>query len=147
MSLISRLIEYLRGKGIGAESIRYVIVGVLTTLVNVVLYWIMFEKLSIDVTVSNVTSIAVSILFAYLANKLFVFRIHSDSLKMLAIEFFKFIGSRLITMALEVGFVYLFHNILGYSEWFGKIVALVLVIITNYILSKAIVFQSNKTET
>jgi len=142
MRFIRRIIGYIQGKGIGAESIRYIIVGVLTTLINIGLYGLMLEIMNIDVTISNVTSIIVAIIFAYLANKLVVFRRHSDSLKALALEFCKFVGSRLITMALEVGFVYMFHNILGYSEWIGKYVAMILVILINYILSKVIVFNN-----
>ena len=140
--LVRKLVESVFGKGLGAESIRYLVVGVLTTLVNFSLFELMMSVFRINVTVSNVISIAVSILFAYVANKLFVFRRRSDSLSGLALEFCKFVGSRLFTMALEIGTVYLFYNILSQDARLGKITAQVLVIITNYFISKAIVFRS-----
>ena len=141
--LIRKLTKYALGKELGSETVRYIIVGALTTLVNFGLFELMHNIMSIDVTVSNVTSISVSILFAYAANKLVVFRRRSDSAYALALEFFKFVGSRLFTMALEVGVVALFYNILGYDARLGKITAQVLVIVANYIISKAIVFRKS----
>ena len=142
VSLVRKIVKYVFGKDIGAETIRYIFVGGMTTLVNYGLFELMHGIMGIDVTISNVTSISVSIIFAYITNKLIVFRRHSDSLSALAIEFCKFVGSRLFTMALEIGAVFLFFNILGLDARLGKIVALVIVIIVNYIISKAIVFRA-----
>ena len=141
---IRRIIKYVLGKDIGSETIRYIFVGGLTTLVNYGLFELMHAVIKIDVNVSNVISISVSVLFAYVANKLIVFRRHSDSLPALMIEFCKFVGSRLFTMALEIGAVYLFFNILGMDARIGKIVSQVIVIIVNYIISKAIVFRNSE---
>ena len=141
--LTKKFMMYARVKGVGAESIRYIVAGVLTTLVNYGLFELLNSIIGIDVTISNVTSISVSILFAYVVNKLIVFRWHSNSLSALALEFLKFIGSRLFTMALEIGIVLLFHNFLGYSARLCKAAALVLVIISNYFLSKLLVFSSS----
>ena len=144
VSLIRKITKYVLGKDIGAETVRYIIVGGLTTLVNYSLFELMRAIIGIDVTVSNVTSISVSVIFAYVANKLIVFRRHSDSLAALALEFCKFVGSRIFTMALEIGAVFLFFNILGLDARLGKITAQVIVVVVNYIISKAIVFRSNE---
>ena len=143
MSVTERIIDYFRGKGVGAETIRYIIVGVLTTLLSYGIFELMWGHLGIDETVSNVTSIAVAIVFAYIMNKLVVFRRHSDSMTALAIEFGKFVGSRLLTMGIEVGGVALFHSILGYNARLSKIGSQVVVIVTNYVLSKLIVFRGD----
>ena len=142
ISLARKIIAYVFGKEPGGETIRYLIVGGMTTLVNFGLFLLMYEIMGIDDTVSNVTSIAVSILFAYVANKLVVFRQHSETLSALFFEFVKFVGSRLFTMALEVGVVLLFSKVLLWNPTIGKVIAGVLVIIVNYIISKAIVFRS-----
>ena len=139
---IRKITEYVFGKTIGAETIRYVFVGALTTFVNFSLFTVMTFALGIEVTVSNVTSISVSILFAYAANKLIVFRRRSSTFKELAFEFAKFVGSRLFTMALEVAVVHIFFYILGYEALLGKATANVLVVIANYIISKVIVFRA-----
>ena len=143
IAFIRKIIKYVFGKAPGGETIRYLIAGVLTTLVNYGLFELMHGIIEIDVTVSNVMSISVSIIFAYVVNKLLVFRQHSDSAGALALEFFKFAGSRLFTMALEVGAVALFYNVLGLDARLGKISAQVLVIIANYIISKTLVFRNS----
>ena len=137
-----KMVEYVFGRGgKGAEAIRYIIVGALTTFVNLALFALMTQVINIEVTISNLTSISISILFAYVANKLVVFRQRSGSFAALAFEFIAFIGSRLFTMALDVGIVYVFYYILERDALFGKAVAAVLVVIANYIISKVIVFR------
>ena len=139
--LIIRIKEYVIGKGLGGEAFRYLIVGGLTTLIDFFLFALMHELMGINSTISNVTSISVAILFAYFANKLIVFKKRSESKAALFIEFIKFVGSRLFTMALAVGVVWLFESVLGLSATLGKAVSQVLVIITNYFISKIIVFR------
>ena len=146
VKFVRKLFEYFLGNGSGAEKIRYIIIGALTTLVNYGLFELFYTISGVDVTVSNVTSIAVAILFAYVANKQIVFRRHCDSPGELAQEFFKFIGTRLFSMALEVGGVFLFHNTLGYNARLCKLASLVLVIIFNYVTMKLIVFRGGDEE-
>lgn len=141
ISVIRKIIKYFFDKDLAGETIRYIIVGVLTTIINYGLFELMHGIMNIGVTVSNVTSISVSVLFSYAANKLIVFKRHSASFAALALEFCKFTGSRLFTMALEVGIVFLFFNILGLDARLGKITAQVIVIIINYIISRTIVFR------
>ena len=140
--LFRKIIKYIFRKEFSAETARYIIIGVLTTLINVGLFRLLWNIIGIDVTVSNVTSISVSILFAYVANKLFVFRHRSNSRNELILEFVKFVGSRLFTMALEIGSMLVFFNILGYNAWFVKLAVQIAVIVINYIISKMIVFRS-----
>ena len=139
--LIQKIVKYVFGKDLGAETIRYVVVGALTTLVNFCMFALLYQILGVGVTVSNVTSIFVSIIFAYVTNKLVVFMRRSNSLAALSLEFCKFVGSRLFTMALEVGAVELFYTVLEQDARLGKIAAQILVIIANYLISKLIVFR------
>lgn len=126
------------------ETIRYIIIGGCTTFVDYAIYYLMDTILHLNVTVSNITSTALAILFAYVTNKLFVFVSRTATTQELIAEFVKFIGSRLATMLLEVGGVFLFVNILGQDSNLGKAETIVIVIIVNYFLSKFIVFRKNK---
>ena len=145
--LAKRVIEHVRNNGLRGEGLRYVIAGGLTTLINFGLFALLHEVLGIDDIISNVSSISASIIFAYVANKLGVFKRRTGSLRELALEFSKFIGSRLFTMALEVGLVWMFVRVLETSAMLGKSVSLVLVVILNYIISKLIVFRNKNEET
>jgi putative flippase GtrA len=139
--MIQKLKMYISEKGLGEETIRYIVVGGLTTLINFVVFALMHEVMRIDVTISNVTSISISIIFAYIANKLAVFMSHCKTRSELMLEFVKFVGSRLFTMVLEVGIVLLFAEILKINATLGKAVSVVLVVIINYFISKLIVFK------
>ena len=166
--VLRKLVDFVRRKGLDREGVRYVIVGGLTTLVNFGLFALICIIMGIDVSVGNMASIpdsvlssgettvsttilfanlisiSASIVFAYFANKLVVFRQRCSTRAELALEFAKFVGSRLFTMAIEIGAVWLFVDLLAMNALIGKAVSQVLVIILNYIISKLIVFRSGK---
>ena len=142
--MIQKLISFIRSKGLDREEFRYIIVGGLTTLVNYSVFTLMYMIMGIDDTFSNVVSISLSILFAYVTNKHFVFRNRCSSLSELLTEFVKFVGSRLFTMTVEVGAVLLFSKVLNINAMIGKAVSQVIVVILNYIISKFLVFRRSK---
>ena len=138
-NLLEKILKKIGGNV--AEAIRYVIAGGLTTIVNLGTYYIFYNILGWDITLSNILSIILSILFAYVVNKIIVFRSHCSDVKTLFKEFCKFVGGRLLMMAVEIGGVYLLVNILKLHPMFGKICTQVIVIIGNYIVSKFLVFK------
>ena len=145
--MIRKAVAYILGKSAGAERVRYIFVGGLTTFVNFALFILMERAFGVDAVISTVTSTSASILFAYAANKLIVFRQRSGTASALVFEFVKFIGSRLLTLLLDAVIVYAFDRLLAHAlgqnaALLGKVVANVLVIIVNYITSKLIVFRS-----
>lgn len=158
---IKKIYNLVFGDSAGAETIRYLIVGGLTTLVSFGLFTLLvlvspfeftvavpvfgFEPTVTHIDVYNFISIVIAILFAYVTNKLIVFRRRCGSKAALMREFFKFIGSRVFTMVLEIGIVWLFYNVMGINALIGKVVATVVVVVTNYVLSKLIVFRGKKT--
>ncbi|MEE3362627.1 MAG: GtrA family protein [Anaerovoracaceae bacterium] len=122
------------------EAFRYLIIGGLTTLLSFGTYVMFCSGFGWSVTAANVTSIVISILFAYAANKAFVFRSVCGSVSGAALEFGKFISGRLFTMLLEVGGVFLFYNILGWDKVPAKVLTQAAVIVLNFIISKFFVF-------
>ena len=96
--------------------------------------------------ISNVISIVLSILFAYVTNKLFVFHSKTNSFKELLYEMGKFIGARIATLVIEVGGVWLAVSVIGQDKMIGKLETQVLVVIGNYFISKFLVFTGNKED-
>lgn len=123
------------------EIIMYILIGICTTLVNLVTYTVMYKLLSFSINISNVTSIVVAIIFAYFTNKIFVFDSKDNTLKTLFLEGMKFISARLFTMLIEVYGVYLLVVINGEDEFLGKIKVQVIILVLNYVMSKFIVFK------
>ncbi len=126
---------------LNSEGMRYLFIGGCTTLVNLVIYTVLCRVVHLNVNVSNIISVAAAILFAYVTNKLIVFRSHCSSFSELAAECARFIGARLATMVIEVGGVFLLYNILHQDEMVAKLATQVLVIIGNYFISRFIVFK------
>ncbi len=135
----------------------YLIFGVLTTVVSwgsYALFEILFGTFisgSIVLSaVANVLSWIVAVLFAYITNKLWVFKSKSFKGNVMMKELAAFVGSRLATGVLEwVGVPLLMvigldQPIFGIEGMLAKVIVSVVVVILNYILSKLFVFKNKK---
>lgn len=134
------------------EIINYLIIGVLTTIVNLaVKYALLFTVLNAsDATqlqIAVVISWIVACLFAYITNRKIVFK--SKSTKILK-EFIAFVSARLFTLILEMLIMFIFVTLLKLNSnlWvvIWSIVAQVVVIVVNYILSKLVIFKKEKKD-
>ncbi len=137
-------IEFLKSPR--GETVRYILIGGCTTLIDYLLYQVMIVFFHMGIGVSNFVSAAVAILFAYAANKLLVFFSRTAGILELLAEFSRFLASRAFTFILEIAGVKLFVEILGQDYRLGKAETIVIVIIINYVLSKLIVFRKNKED-
>lgn len=120
--------------------IRYIFFGGLTTLVNFVCFYLLTDVLHWELNLSNVISVALSILFAYFVNSRFVFCSEARAFRERLGEFGKFVGGRLFTMVLEVGGVWLMADVLKMNAMLAKLITQGIVLVTNYVISKVIVF-------
>lgn len=123
------------------ETILYLVFGGLTTLINIVTYWLLTKPLGIDFMVSNAIAWVVSVLFAFVTNKLFVFESKGLNAALVAKELVLFVGARLFSGALDMGIMYLFIDILHFNDLLIKVLSNIIVIIVNYVLSKLIIFK------
>ena len=126
------------------EILNYLIFGVLTTIISIASYAIFTNIFNISILVSNVLSWILSVLFAFITNKLFVFKSKHKSFRDSFIECFKFYASRLFSLGVESLILYIGASILHINDMIVKIFAQVIVIILNYILSKILVFKKDK---
>ena len=128
------------------QGIRYIFFGGCTTMVNLVSYWIFRNLIHIDVTKANFFAIALSILFAYVVNKQFVFESRTRGLPALLKEMGQFIGMRLLTMFIEIFGVVMFCCVWDMPDMFAKLVIQVVVLVLNFVFSKLFVFRKDKKE-
>lgn len=122
------------------EIIMYLIFGILTTVVNIVVYFIASNVLNINYLISNATAWFLSVLFAYVTNKLYVFE---SSSKEFIKEIVAFFSSRLATGILDMFLMWLFVTVASLNDVVVKIFVNILVIIMNYIFSKLFVFRKD----
>ena len=123
------------------EGMRYLIFGALTTVVNIVLYAIMYYVLHIGNTVSNVIAWILSVLFAYITNKIYVFNSKTTNKTDLAKEIFYFFCCRLLTLVVDLGIMIFTVDKLGWNALLMKIISNIIVIILNFIFSKILIFK------
>ena len=123
------------------DMIVYLFFGVLTTLVNYIAFFVLFNIVKFSGLLSNIISWAVAVVFAFLTNKPFVFRSNDWSSAIVIPELFKFIGCRTGSGLLETAIIYLTVDVLSWNGNLMKILTGILVVILNYFSSKKIVFK------
>lgn len=123
------------------DIIAYLVFGVLTTVVNYIIYLPAYNILGLSASVSNILSWVVAVAFAYLTNKPFVFKSHDWSKETVIPELTKFVSCRIASGAAETVILLVAVDILGLNGNIWKLITQVLVVIMNYIFSKLIVFR------
>ena len=123
------------------EIVSYIFWGVMTTAVNYAAYFLLRNGFHVPLLASNVIAWAVSVLFAYFVNKLFVFRSKDWTWRVALRELWQMVASRVFSLGLETGILWLFVAQLSCNETVVKLAANVVVVIVNYVLSKFIIFR------
>lgn len=123
------------------DVLVYLIFGVLTTVVNYLVYLPAYNILGLSASVSNMLSWAVAVAFAYLTNKPFVFRSHDWSVKTVVPELTKFVSCRVASGAAETLILLVTVDILHWNGNIWKLLTQVLVVVLNYFASKLVVFK------
>jgi putative flippase GtrA len=125
------------------EIIVYLIVGGLTTLISLITYYLCVNTFlnpndAIQLQIANILSWIISVSFAYITNRVFVFK--SKSKKILK-EIISFVGARIITLLLDMFIMFFMVTLLHINDSISKIFSQILVIVLNYIFSKLFVFK------
>lgn len=128
------------------ELIAYVIVGGLTTVVSMALYygstWAFLDGSdALQVQIANVISWIGAVAFAYVTNRVFVFQSHSTAVFR---EIVSFVSSRVLTLLLDMGCMWLMVTAIGVDHRMAKLVSMVLVTVGNYVISKLLVFKKEE---
>lgn len=130
---------YLRYK----ELINYLIVGVLTTVVSLAVYYgcvttVLDPNNPLQLQLANIISWICAVTFAYFASRRFVFESKNEAVFQEAIRFYL---SRVTTLLMDMGIMFVMVTLLSYNDKIAKLVCQVVVTIANYVLAKLIVFK------
>lgn len=123
------------------DIISYLVFGVLTTVVNFLVYYPLTNLLGVEETLANVIAWVISVAFAFVTNKPFVFKSYDWSVKVVVPELSKFVSTRVGSGLLETAMIFLFVKLLQFDGNIIKLAASILVVIINYVGSKLIVFN------
>ena len=123
------------------DLIIYLVFGVLTTVVNYLVYLPCYNLLDFSASMSNAVAWVVAVAFAFVTNKPFVFRSYDWSAKVMIPELTKFVATRIGSGGLETAILFLSVDVAGMNGNVWKLVTSVLVVILNYLGSKLLVFK------
>lgn len=125
------------------ELIKYLVIGVLTTVINYIIFALLVNIIKFDMHFSNIIAWIISVIFAYFTNKLFVFESKSFKFNVLGKEIVTFGAARIFSLLLEEVILYVFVDKLKMEKLLIKLIANIIVIIVNYVLSKFIIFKKS----
>ena len=120
------------------EIILYLVFGILTTIINIIVYLFLVWMLGINYIAGNILAWLFSVIFAYITNKIWVFEKTKSNI---IIEFLLFISGRIFSGVIDSCLLYLFVEILVLNDFISKIIIQLVVVIINYLISKLIVFK------
>ena len=126
------------------EVLLYLIFGGLTTLVSLASYWLCVYPLGIDVLISNVISWICAVTFAYVTNAKWVFEARPANRGEQLRQMVSFYVGRLATLGVEELILLVFVTLLHGNEMIVKVIAQIVVVILNYVVSKLLVFRKDK---
>lgn len=125
---------------VNRETVAYAVAGGLTTIVNFTSYEGLY-RLGIPNLTANAIAWVIAVTFAYIVNKVNVFRSKSSTIKDETQKITKFYGARLITLGIEQLGMYLLIERLGFFRLLVKASVSIIVIILNYLFSKLYIFR------
>lgn len=125
------------------EIINYLIVGVLTTVVSLGVYYVcvltfLNPENAIQLQIANIVSWIAAVVFAYFTNRKFVFESKNPNM---AKEASAFVGARIATLLMDMFCMFIMVTCMGLSDKIAKLVVQVIVTVTNYVFSKLLVFR------
>ncbi len=123
------------------DIIAYGIFGILTTIVNIIVYWAAAHLLHLDTVPATVIAWIAAVLAAYLTNRKIVFHSEASGRREILQEILRFFAARLATGIFDWVFMYVTVDRLGWNDVAMKVIANIVVIISNYVLSKLVVFR------
>ena len=124
------------------EQIRYLFFGFLTTVVNLATFWILINAVKMDALVANVIAWIVGVVFAYTVNRIWVFGSTDSGVFR---EAMAFAGGRLFTLGAEEMILWFGIDVLDINAMFIKVIAQIVVVVGNYVISKWFVFRRRRS--
>lgn len=123
------------------EQILYIVFGVLTTAVSILVYAVFTEWISMDELIANIISWVIAVMFAFVTNRIWVFRSNENGAAAVLRQMLTFYAGRVLTLLIEELMLWVFVKELSFNGLAVKTAAQLVVIVLNYIISKLLIFK------
>jgi len=126
------------------ELVTYVIFGGLTTVVDWGISFVLYQT-DMNTHVVNVIAWTAAVLFAFVTNKIWVFRSRTKAASRVMGELIAFAGGRVLSLGVQELLFVLAVDLLDWNRTLVKIPVAVLVVIINYFLTKFVFRKKQDT--
>ena len=133
--MIKKIIETYK------EIISYLFFGVCTTVVNFVIYFACTNLLDLNYLLANALSWVGAVAFAYVTNRIWVFKSKNKGIRAIFKEITAFVGCRLLSGVMDMLIMFVGVDLMGISDEITKLITQVVVVVLNYVFSKLIIFR------
>lgn len=128
------------------ELIRYFLAGTSGNIICYFIYYflrkrVLYHDSQFDIQLANLISFVINVVFCYRLNRKWVFKIEENNSGK---EFIGYLSSQTIAYLFEVFLMFLLPSVLKINDKIAKIITLAFIGITNYLVSKFIVFRKAK---
>lgn len=128
------------------EAISYLFWGGAAFVLSMVLFYLFVNIMGLHEQIANVWSWIICVIFAYLTNRTFVFKSKIRGFYNILIEFKDFVAARVLTLVMENAILFVMIEMMGFHNMIAKLVGQVVVIVSNYFLSKLWIFKKKAKE-
>ena len=119
----------------------YLICGFLAAVLNLTVFWLLDSVIKFNYIFATIFAWLCSTTFAFLTNKFIVFKSENTTFRVILKESGSFLCSRCISGAMDVLGMYLLVDKLAMDHTISKLIVLVFIVVSNYVLSKYWVFK------
>ena len=133
--MIKKIIETYK------EIISYLFFGVCTTVVNFVIYFACTNLFGLNYLLANALSWVGAVAFAYITNRIWVFKSKNRGIRAIFKEITAFVGCRLLSGVMDMLIMFVGIDLMGISDGITKLITQVVVVVLNYVFSKLIIFR------
>lgn len=126
------------------EVVLYLFFGVCTTMVNIIVYAVATRLFWLEVVQATILAWVLSVVFAYITNRKYVFDSSAYKPKEVIVEVCNFFGCRFFSGVLDIFLMWILVDVAGLPDIVIKIVSNIIVIVLNYVASKFWIFKRKK---
>ena len=124
--------------------ILYIFFGICTTFVNIASFWLMAHVFNFKAVFSSIVAWILSVIFAYITNRSWVFNARATGPKNIFREIYSFSACRFATGVLDCFIMFLCVDIFEFNDIIIKVISNIIVVVLNYVASKILVFKNDK---
>ena len=123
------------------ELVLYAVFGNMTFVISIGAYAIFNVLFGINELIANALAWVFAVLFSYVTNKKWVFKVATPTKTAFLVQI-AFFSGRFITLVIEEAIIFIFITLLDYPSMWVKLAAQVVVVVLNYVISKLFVFKN-----